>query len=59
MYGTPTQHGGGGFGAPALGALLYPVGAWIVANIMRRAARDLERRRPIPWGGREYVLEPR
>jgi hypothetical protein len=20
MYGTPTQHGGGGFGAPALGA---------------------------------------
>lgn len=45
--------------APALGALLYPVGAWVVARCLRHGARDLRARRPVRWGGRDYVLEPR
>jgi chlorobactene glucosyltransferase len=46
-------------GAPARSAWRYPLGAWIVARILLAAAWDLEHRRPIPWAGREYVLEPR
>ncbi|MBT8485316.1 MAG: glycosyltransferase [Phycisphaerales bacterium] len=46
-------------GAPLTAVAGYPLGAWAVAGIMREAADDLERRRPIAWGGREYVLEPR
>jgi chlorobactene glucosyltransferase len=46
-------------GAPPSSALLFPVGSWIVAAVMFDGARDLWRRRPIAWGGREYVLEPR
>lgn len=39
--------------------LSYPHGAWQVARILRRAADVLDRREPVRWGGREYVLEPR
>jgi glycosyltransferase involved in cell wall biosynthesis len=46
-------------GAPAAGALFYPVGCWIVGWILMDAARDLVRGRPIAWGGRQYVLQPR
>jgi len=36
-----------------------PIGAWITARIMLQAARDLESRTPLVWGGREYQIEPR
>jgi hypothetical protein len=45
--------------APRWAALLYPYGCWVMARIMLEGARDLETRRPVRWGGREYVLEPR
>ena len=45
--------------APRGAALLYPIGCWIVARIMLDGASDLAHRRPIPWAGRQYVLEPR
>jgi cellulose synthase/poly-beta-1,6-N-acetylglucosamine synthase-like glycosyltransferase len=45
--------------APAAAAVFHPLGAWIVAHCMFEAAVDLDRRRPVRWGGREYVLEPR
>lgn len=44
---------------PGSAAVFFPLGAWIVARIMFTGARDLERRRPVSWGGREYVIEPR
>jgi hypothetical protein len=44
--------------APALGALFHPLGAWLVAHIFLEGARDLTLRRPVRWGGRDYVLEP-
>jgi cytosine/adenosine deaminase-related metal-dependent hydrolase len=37
----------------------YPLGAWIVGRILLRTARDLEDRKPVTWGGRRYVPEPR
>jgi chlorobactene glucosyltransferase len=46
-------------GAPKRAAVLYPAGCWIVGRIMLDAARDLKKRRPVIWGGRQYVLEPR
>jgi glycosyltransferase involved in cell wall biosynthesis len=46
-------------GAPRSATLFYSVGCVMIAKIMREAARDLETRTPIQWGGREYVLEPR
>jgi glycosyltransferase involved in cell wall biosynthesis len=46
-------------GAPRLSAFFYPFGCWVVGGIMLAGAADLERGRPIPWAGREYVLEPR
>jgi GT2 family glycosyltransferase len=46
-------------GAPRSAVLLYPIGAWVVGRIMLDAARDLVERRPIRWGGREYILAPR
>jgi hypothetical protein len=46
-------------GAPRWAVALFPAGSWIVGRILLRTARDLERRRPVKWGGREYVLEPR
>jgi len=45
--------------APLLGVLFHPFGSWIVAASLWGGALDLERRRPVRWGGREYVLEPR
>jgi chlorobactene glucosyltransferase len=45
--------------APRGAALLYPIGCWLVARIMLAGASDLAHRRPIPWAGRSYVLEPR
>ncbi|MDA0803709.1 MAG: glycosyltransferase [Planctomycetota bacterium] len=37
----------------------WPLGAIAVSGILRQAASDLTHRRPIRWGGREYILEPR
>ncbi len=36
----------------------FAIGSLILANELRRGARDLEHRKPVRWGGREYVLEP-
>jgi chlorobactene glucosyltransferase len=44
---------------PIVWALLYPIGAWQVALILRAAAKDLEDGVPVRWGGREYVREAR
>lgn len=46
-------------GAPLSSVLSYPLGCWIVARVLLQAARDLVNGRPIRWGGREYVLQPR
>jgi hypothetical protein len=46
-------------GAPGWAVALFPAGAWIVGRCMLRGCADLRHRRPIAWGGREYVLEPR
>lgn len=40
-------------------SIFYPMGAWRVGGILRRAASDLDNRVPVRWGGKEYVLEPR
>ena len=45
--------------APRIGILGYNVGCFIVALIMLQGAYDLLRRRPVRWGGREYILTPR
>jgi len=37
----------------------YPLGCLVVAKVMLDGARDLVHRRPVRWGGRDYVLEPR
>jgi chlorobactene glucosyltransferase len=44
---------------PLSGALLYPLGAFLVAKALWDGASDLESGKPIRWGGRAYVLEPR
>lgn len=36
----------------------FATGSLILANELRRGARDLEQRKPVRWGGRNYVLEP-
>ncbi len=46
-------------GSPVSTAWMHPIGSLIIARVLREAANDLEARRPIRWGGREYVLEPR
>lgn len=46
-------------GSSRWGTLLFPLGSAIIAFIMWRAADDLCERRPVRWGGREYILEPR
>jgi GT2 family glycosyltransferase len=46
-------------GVPRSAIALFPAGAWIVGRLMLEGARDLECRRPVRWGGKEYVLEPR
>lgn len=46
-------------GAPISAIIFYPIGSWITAKAMLDGAADLTQRRPVRWGGREYVLEPR
>ena len=45
--------------APKIGILGYHVGCILVSLMMLEGAYDLIRRRPVRWGGREYILEPR
>jgi len=45
--------------APRRSIPLYPVGCFIVGRILLCGARDLESGRPLVWGQREYVLQPR
>lgn len=45
-------------GVPKVAALAYAYGSIAVARIQWRAARDLRARKPVRWGGRQYVLEP-
>lgn len=64
IVGTMTQIGVLGWiyrlnGAPAWAAALYPVGCFIVGRLMWDGVRDLVKRRPVPWAGRTYILEPR
>jgi chlorobactene glucosyltransferase len=47
------------FGAPLRGIALHPIASWEVAGWLLDGARMLERRVPVRWGGRQYVLEPR
>jgi hypothetical protein len=42
--------------APQWTAPLHIVGAWLTANVLGEAARDLRSRTPTQWGGREYNL---
>lgn len=46
-------------GYPLWAVPLHPIGACMASRIMRRGASDLIARRPVRWGGRQYVLEPR
>ena len=46
----------GGF--PAWSALFFGVGAAAIVRVLLAGARDLVRRVPVRWGGREYLLEP-
>jgi hypothetical protein len=45
--------------APMIFAIFAPIGALVVAKLFRDAARMLERREPVCWGGKQYTLEPR
>jgi cellulose synthase/poly-beta-1,6-N-acetylglucosamine synthase-like glycosyltransferase len=45
--------------AAKIGILGYHLGCILVGLMMLEGAYDLIRRRPIRWGGREYILEPR
>jgi len=42
--------------APAWTAPLHVIGAWHTGRLLNEAADDLRARRPVQWGGREYVL---
>lgn len=44
---------------PVWSVLANPVGSWIVADILRDTARDLETGTPTVWGGRTYARELR
>ena len=46
-------------GTPLRRLWRFPLGCVTVAGILLDAADDLRHRRPIRWGGREYVLDPR
>lgn len=37
----------------------YPLGCLVVAKMLLDGASDLVHRKPVRWGGREYVLKPR
>ncbi len=45
-------------GVPQIAALAYAYGSFAVTRIQWRAARDLRARKPVRWGGRNYVLKP-
>lgn len=45
--------------APMIFAVFSPIGALVVAKLFLDAARMLQRKTPIRWGGKEYILEPR
>lgn len=45
--------------APMIFAVFSPIGALVVAKLFLDAARMLQRKTPIHWGGKEYILEPR
>lgn len=44
---------------PLWAVVLNPVGTWLMANIIDEAASDLSAGKPVVWGGRRYVLQPR
>jgi len=44
--------------APAWIAPLHVVGAWLTADLLGEAAREVLARTPTRWGGREYDLRP-
>ena len=43
---------------PVIGMLGWPVGCLFIAHAVSSGATDLSRGRPVPWGGRTYVIEP-
>lgn len=45
--------------APLWTALLHPLGAWLVAGLLREAAADLRAGRGVAWAGRVYLRETR
>lgn len=50
-------HRRGGF--PLWSVPLNPVANWMLGGLFIEAADDLESGRPVQWGGRSYLLEPR
>lgn len=46
-------------GAPIVYVVLSPIGAIVTAWILFGAASMLQNRKPICWGGREYIMEPK
>jgi glycosyltransferase involved in cell wall biosynthesis len=42
--------------APRWTAPLHIVGAWLTADLLTEAAKDIRSRKPTRWGGREYEL---
>ena len=44
--------------APMMYAVFAPIGAAVVAKIFLDASKMWKNRKPIKWGGREYILEP-
>ena len=45
-------------GFPILGIIGWPLGSLLVARVLFTAGRDIDRGRPIRWGGREYRFGP-
>jgi cellulose synthase/poly-beta-1,6-N-acetylglucosamine synthase-like glycosyltransferase len=45
--------------APRWSIPLYPLGCLIVGRLLLRGAGDLEQGRPLVWGRRQYVIQPR
>lgn len=41
--------------SPLWAVILNPIGAWVVADILMEAARDLETGTPTVWGGKAYA----
>jgi hypothetical protein len=45
--------------APIVYGVFAPIGGLVVAKLFFDAASMLKHRKPIHWGGREYILEPK